>query len=195
MASPPVGALPGGLKHDNSARESQDRADEAEQPPQRLNGYATASYFPQQQPINTNTLDPQQRTESPSRQRGRPSTEQQQNGAFEDKPRTNGSKRTSKTTRICGKCGQGLTGQFVRALEDTFHLECFTCHVSIEPHSEICRITISHHAHRTVAKSLLRNSSLNQIILPTNTRCAKQTTSGDLIYSAINAAVPSEAHI
>jgi len=34
-------------------------------------------------------------------------------------------KRAGKT---CGKCGEGLTGQFVRALGDTFHLECFTCH-------------------------------------------------------------------
>lgn len=29
--------------------------------------------------------------------------------------------------RLCGKCGQQLLGQFVRALGDTFHLECFTC--------------------------------------------------------------------
>lgn len=32
-------------------------------------------------------------------------------------------------SKICGKCGEGLTGQFVRALGDTYHLECFTCHV------------------------------------------------------------------
>ncbi|KAK5677355.1 Rho-type GTPase activating protein Rga1 [Elasticomyces elasticus] len=30
--------------------------------------------------------------------------------------------------RMCGKCGRTLTGQFVRALGDTYHLECFTCH-------------------------------------------------------------------
>ena len=34
------------------------------------------------------------------------------------------------TTRMCGKCGGQLSGQFVRALGDTFHLECFTCNVS-----------------------------------------------------------------
>ncbi|GME25350.1 rho gtpase activator [Neofusicoccum parvum] len=39
----------------------------------------------------------------------------------------NGSRRPSGS-RVCGKCGGHLTGQFVRALGDTFHLECFTCH-------------------------------------------------------------------
>lgn len=33
------------------------------------------------------------------------------------------------TQRTCGKCNGALTGQFVRALENTYHLECFTCNV------------------------------------------------------------------
>ena len=37
--------------------------------------------------------------------------------------------KPKRSGKICGKCGEGLTGQFVRALGDTFHLECFTCHV------------------------------------------------------------------
>lgn len=36
--------------------------------------------------------------------------------------------RPKRAGKTCGKCGEGLTGQFVRALGDTFHLECFTCH-------------------------------------------------------------------
>ncbi len=40
-------------------------------------------------------------------------------------------RRNSGTKRICAKCGGTLTGQFVRALDNTYHLECFTCHVSI----------------------------------------------------------------
>ena len=48
--------------------------------------------------------------------------------------RTRGGNRrpsgTAKEQRMCGKCGTHLTGQFVRALGGTFHLECFTCHVS-----------------------------------------------------------------
>ena len=35
------------------------------------------------------------------------------------------------TTRTCGKCGGQLSGQFVRALGDTFHLQCFTCNVGL----------------------------------------------------------------
>ncbi len=38
-------------------------------------------------------------------------------------------RKPSDKQRMCGKCGKHLTGQFVRALGDTYHLECFTCHV------------------------------------------------------------------
>jgi hypothetical protein len=31
--------------------------------------------------------------------------------------------------RMCKKCGEPLTGQFVRALGGTFHLDCFRCRV------------------------------------------------------------------
>lgn len=46
------------------------------------------------------------------------------------KSQTNGQRRPSGS-RICGKCGEPLQGQFVRALDNTFHLDCFTCHVRI----------------------------------------------------------------
>lgn len=36
---------------------------------------------------------------------------------------------TKSTSRICKKCGESLTGQFVRALGGTFHLDCFLCRV------------------------------------------------------------------
>ncbi|CAD0091714.1 unnamed protein product [Aureobasidium vineae] len=44
-----------------------------------------------------------------------------------DRSRPNG----KQSNRICAKCGGHLTGQFVRALGGTYHLECFTCHVRI----------------------------------------------------------------
>lgn len=34
--------------------------------------------------------------------------------------------------RICKKCGESLSGQFVRALNGTFHLECFKCQVRLK---------------------------------------------------------------
>ena len=47
----------------------------------------------------------------------------------EREPRPRSQRRPSGQQRICGKCQRHLTGQFVRALGDTFHLECFTCNV------------------------------------------------------------------
>ena len=64
--------------------------------------------------------------------------------AGRERSRTHGGRRGSSTTRICGKCQGQLTGQFVRALENTYHLECFTCHVSSGPQRDIihhCKLT------------------------------------------------------
>lgn len=57
-----------------------------------------------------------------------------------DGPKTSGERNRSRTRngrtgsgqiRICKKCGEPLTGQFVRALGGTYHLECFRCRVSV----------------------------------------------------------------
>lgn len=45
-------------------------------------------------------------------------------------PAKNRPHKKKGTSRTCGKCSQPLLGQFVRALGDTYHLECFTCEVS-----------------------------------------------------------------
>lgn len=41
-----------------------------------------------------------------------------------------GGKSSHSGPRLCKKCGESLTGQFVRALGGTFHLDCFRCRVS-----------------------------------------------------------------
>ncbi|KAF3056589.1 Rho-type GTPase-activating protein 1 [Daldinia childiae] len=41
--------------------------------------------------------------------------------------RGRGGRTASGQLRICAKCGESLTGQFVRALEGTYHLDCFRC--------------------------------------------------------------------
>ena len=47
-----------------------------------------------------------------------------------EKPRTNSTTGTkTATSRKCKKCSESLTGQFVRALGGTFHLDCFKCRV------------------------------------------------------------------
>lgn len=40
-----------------------------------------------------------------------------------------GAKPSIGSRRVCKKCGELLTGQFVRALGGTFHLDCFRCRV------------------------------------------------------------------
>jgi len=70
------------------------------------------------------TLSPAERSTSLNRSPTDPG-KQQLDIAGRDKP------RTGRSGKICGKCGGGLTGQFVRALGDTYHLECFTCHVRV----------------------------------------------------------------
>lgn len=49
-----------------------------------------------------------------------------------ERSRTNGAsggRHGNSAPRICKKCDQTLTGQFVRALGGTYHLECFLCRV------------------------------------------------------------------
>lgn len=44
-------------------------------------------------------------------------------------PDVNSRPRTKKKSRkICQKCGLEITGQFVRALQSAYHVDCFTCH-------------------------------------------------------------------
>ncbi|KAM0283616.1 hypothetical protein ACHAQH_002394 [Verticillium albo-atrum] len=52
--------------------------------------------------------------------RSRPSGERQRS-------RQRSGRSASGQQRICKKCGEPLTGQFVRALDGTFHLDCFKC--------------------------------------------------------------------
>ncbi|KAI0842070.1 RhoGAP-domain-containing protein [Hypoxylon sp. FL0890] len=44
-----------------------------------------------------------------------------------NRSRGRGPRTASGQVRVCAKCGESLTGQFVRALEGTYHLDCFRC--------------------------------------------------------------------
>lgn len=72
-----------------------------------------------------------------------------------DPTKTNGERNRSRNRsartasgqiRVCKKCGEPLTGQFVRALGGTFHLDCFRCRVGLflfserQLHTKSCRI-------------------------------------------------------
>lgn len=62
---------------------------------------------------------------------GRPRTKSgEKKPGDRSRSRTNGSmgqKSSNGQLRTCKKCGEGLAGQFVRALGGTFHLDCFKC--------------------------------------------------------------------
>lgn len=66
---------------------------------------------------------------SPAAQdRSRTSLDRPQDRSGKERSKSGG-RRPSGQQRTCGKCQKHLTGQFVRALGDTYHLECFTCNV------------------------------------------------------------------
>lgn len=108
----------------------QDAPPPPQPPPQQQQQPQYQAYDPRvnglsRQPTNPHDMQSSQtlsmpRNGPPTRSLTDPTDPQQQDPARE-KPRGR--------NKICGKCGEGLTGQFVRALGDTYHLECFTCHV------------------------------------------------------------------
>ncbi|KAL9106069.1 MAG: hypothetical protein Q9227_008855 [Pyrenula ochraceoflavens] len=62
---------------------------------------------------------------------GQTSTDDRSGRLRENGPENSGQSRSrsrpSGAKRMCKKCGEPLTGQFVRALGGTFHLDCFKC--------------------------------------------------------------------
>lgn len=70
---------------------------------------------------------------SPSDGRNGRESEVSPNIPVRGRSRTDGStggNTSGGTSRLCTKCGESLTGKYVRALKGTFHLECFMCRVS-----------------------------------------------------------------
>jgi hypothetical protein len=55
-----------------------------------------------------------------------------------NRSRQRNGRTASGQLRICKKCDKTLTGQFVRALDGTFHLECFKCRVWSSPKVQCC---------------------------------------------------------
>jgi len=83
----------------------------------------------QQNPAGYQLADPpQSRALAPAPYGAGPLTNRPSEERKNSSMAVNGQRRPSGS-RICGKCGEPLQGQFVRALDNTFHLDCFTCHV------------------------------------------------------------------
>ena len=114
----------------------QSSEDNQDTQPQRTNGYGQAD-TPKQRfmapPIATG--DPRSPNGSlphtPVEGRNDRSRDRTQELPVRERSRPNGAPggKPSGALRICKKCGEPLTGQFVRALGGTFHLDCFRCRV------------------------------------------------------------------
>jgi len=83
-----------------------------------------------------------------------------------DTPKTSGERNRSRTRngktasgqpRICKKCGEPLTGQFVRALGGIFHLDCFRCRVGSSRRA--CSPAFANLGFQRIAETSLRRSS------------------------------------
>ena len=105
-------------------------------PQTRRDGYGTSD-VPPQRFMGAAAEDEQMSNgslpASPADGRNGREREATKNMTIRERSRGNGStggKNSSGTLRLCKKCGEPLTGQFVRALGGTFHLGCFKCRVS-----------------------------------------------------------------
>lgn len=66
-----------------------------------------------------------------AREYGQPGNRDRSDPRDRSRPHTRShTKSPGSSPRVCKKCGETLTGQFVRALLNTYHLECFKCDVS-----------------------------------------------------------------
>jgi hypothetical protein len=155
-------------------------------PPSRTNTFESPSDSP-----SRSSTDAESQLELASRHRPKRSLDVKddrptdtQISPSRDRSRPNG----KQSNRVCAKCGGHLTGQFVRALGGTYHLECFTCHVRTSRTQPAVQLLT---VFRTAAKSSHLNSSPSQNSLRINTLFAKQITSADWTCSAMHVEAPS----
>src|SRR5690242_9325369 len=144
------------------------------QPTESLDAHATP---------RSQSLTPQDRTDGPVRSM----TDPLQNELQVQPPKP---KRSGK---VCGKCGEPLTGQFVRALGGTYHLECFTCHVRAPPPLHHVHSRASLTIARTAARSWLPSSSPSPKSPQASIHCVRPTTSAALTCCVTHAGRPSAA--
>jgi hypothetical protein len=94
------------------------------------NGYGPDPRNPMSQP---ELRGPMQETRGPISPVGSNNGRDRDNDPHKDsgeRERSRTRRKGSAQLRMCKKCNEPLTGQFVRALGGTFHLDCFKCRVS-----------------------------------------------------------------
>lgn len=138
---PSMDRRPGDGAYDNRVdyRQQQDFEDYQYQQNSRANGHGqmdapkTRLTAPPPLPGLGDTRSPNGGLPPPSTDgRSGRSRDTTQDVPIRERSRNNGSStgKSHGPPRLCKKCGETLTGQFVRALGGTFHLDCFRCRVS-----------------------------------------------------------------
>ena len=141
---PSTDRRPGDSGYNNRGDYRQQSSEDNQDPQsQRVNGYGSTD-VPKQRLMAPPTARADSRSHNGSLQhspvdgRSSRSRDMTQDLPVRERSRPNGAPggKSSGTLRVCKKCGEALTGQFVRALGGTFHLDCFRCRV--RGVSEIC---------------------------------------------------------
>lgn len=184
---PSTDRRPGDTGYNNrGAYRQQSSEDNQDLQPQRTNGYGQAD-TPKQRYMAPPpaTGDPRSPNgslpHSPVDGRNDRSRDRTQDLPVRERSRPNGAPggKSSGAPRICKKCGEALTGQFVRALGGTFHLDCFRCRVG-----RSSPLKAPADAGFRIAQTLSPQSSSLSIMrkVRVSTHSARLTTFVDLIY-------------
>lgn len=188
---PSTDRRPGDTGYNNrGAYRQQSSEDNQDLQPQRTNGYGQAD-TPKQRymappPATGDSRSPNgSLPHSPVDGRNDRSRDRTQDLPVRERSRPNGAPggKSSGAPRICKKCGEALTGQFVRALGGTFHLDCFRCRVG-----RLYPLKADADAGFRIAQTLSPlNSSLSIMRkVRVSTPSARLTTFVDLIYCVTN---------
>jgi hypothetical protein len=89
-----------------------------------MNGFYSPTTSPN--PINTNS-SPASQGIGPSTQPYGPRKSSLSHSVKGQQQQQQQQPQPKKPNKICQKCGQGISGQFVRALNAAYHIECFAC--------------------------------------------------------------------
>ena len=193
---PSTDRRPGDTGYNNRGPHRQQSSDDnQDSQSQRTNGYGQADTTKQRfMPPPPATGDPRSPNgslpQTPVDGRNERSRDRTQELPVRERSRPNGapSGKPPSALRICKKCGEALTGQFVRALGGTFHLDCFRCRVG----KSSPLLTVDADAGFRIAQISSPPSSSLLITRKArvNTHSARLTTFVGLIYCVTNVEGP-----
>lgn len=104
-------------------------------------------------------------------------------GRERNRSRTRNGRTASGTLRVCKKCGEPLTGQFVRALNGTYHLDCFKCRVSRDAHP------------RLISADVWLDRTAERLSLPSSSRSTRRTVVANIHFVRLTTSDDSTSYV